>query len=61
MSVITVLFVLALLGVLTWAITNYIPMPSAIKNLIIVVAVIVGILYVMQIFGVHLPHVPSAK
>lgn len=64
MSVITLLVALALLGVVAWALVTYVSMPAAIKNLIVIVAVVVGVLYVLNAFGIGLPNlptVPSAK
>lgn len=55
MSVIVLLLMLALLGVITWAIVTYIPMPAGIRTLIIIVAVVAGVLYVLSAFGVGMP------
>lgn len=65
MSLLTLLLVLILIGVVLWAVTNYIPMPPAIKNLILIVGVIVAVVYCLNAFGVlgrvsHVP-VPSVK
>lgn len=38
-------------GVVLWIVNAYIPMPSAIKSLLNLVAVIILILYVLQFFG----------
>lgn len=52
MSVLSLLLVLALLGVVTWALVTFLPMPSNIKMLIVIVAGIIGVLYVLSAFGV---------
>lgn len=49
---ISLILSIALVGLLVWAITTYVPMPSAIKNLIIVVAVVLLVFYVLQVLGV---------
>lgn len=49
---ISLILVLALAGLLVWAITNFIPMPPQFKTLIIVVAVVCALLYVLAAFGV---------
>lgn len=48
---ISLILVLAAIGLIAWLITNFIPMPPQIKTLIIVVCVIVSLLYVLQAFG----------
>ena len=57
------LLVLAVIGVIAWAVTTYIPMPQGIKTLIIIVAVVCACIYVLNAFGVHLPNpgVPRLK
>ncbi len=63
MSVLTLLLVLALLGAGAWLLITYVPMPSGIRSLIIVVVVVIGILYVLKAFGIGLPNlqVPTVK
>ena len=51
-----VILTLALVGLVVWLITTYIPMPAPIKTLITVVVVILLILWLMQVFG--FPDVP---
>lgn len=43
MSLITFILVAALIGLLTWAVTNYLPMPAGVKN-VIVAAVVIGLI-----------------
>lgn len=52
MTVLSLLFVLALIGLVTWALVTFIPMPGNIKTIIVVVAGIIAILYVLSAFGV---------
>lgn len=62
---ITLIVTLAVVGLLVWLITTYIPMPPAFKTTIIVVSVICVVLYVLQAFGVmghaHDISVPQIK
>lgn len=51
MSLISILISIALVGLLVWAITKLIPMPEKFKNLIYVVAVVVVVLWLLQVFG----------
>ena len=52
MSLIALLLILTLIGLLAWSITTFVPMPSNIRTLIIVVCGIVAILYVLSAFGI---------
>lgn len=63
MSLIVLMLVLAVLGVITWAIVTFIPMPQGIKTLIVIVAVVAGVLYALNAFGVGLQsfQVPRIK
>lgn len=48
---ITLLITLAVIGFVVWLLITYVPMPSVMKNVIIVVAVIIVLLYLLRIFG----------
>lgn len=52
MSLIGLIIVLAIIGLIVWAVTTFIPMPQNIKTLIVVVAGIVALLYVLSAFGI---------
>ncbi len=56
MSIIYLMLVLAVIGVVAWALVTYIPMPSGMKTLIVVVAVVCGVLYALNMFGIGLPN-----
>lgn len=51
MSIIQIVIVLAIIGVILWLITTYIPMPPPFKTVIIVVAVLCLCLWLLNIFG----------
>jgi hypothetical protein len=52
MSILTVILVIALVGVLLWAINTYLPMQQGIKTLLNVVVVLVLIIWLLKAFGV---------
>lgn len=49
---ITLILMIALMGLVVWAVTTYVPMPAPFKTAIYVVAVILLVLYVLQVFGI---------
>lgn len=51
MSLISLIVALAVLGVIIWVITQYIPMDARIKNLIIIIAVIFIAVWFLQEMG----------
>lgn len=51
MPLLTVLIVLVVIGVILWLINTYIPMDRKIKNILNAVAVIVVIVWLLQVFG----------
>ncbi len=63
MSIVMLLLVLAVIGVVAWALTTYVPMPQAVKTVIIVVAVIACVLYAFSAMGIKVPSpvVPQIK
>ena len=52
---ITLILMLALLGFLTYCIITYIPMPDIFQKAIVVIAVVLVILYLIQLFNFDLP------
>ena len=51
MDLVSLVVTLVIVGVLLWAINNYIPMDSKIKSILNVVVVIVVVLWLLQGFG----------
>ncbi len=51
MPLVNLLIVLALVGFVVWLITTYIPMPSQVRTLIIVVAVLIMCIWVLGLLG----------
>ncbi|MGF1614973.1 MAG: Thivi_2564 family membrane protein [Gammaproteobacteria bacterium] len=52
MPLIQLVVVLVVLGVLLWAINNYIPMDATIKKIVNVVVILVAILFILSAFGI---------
>ncbi len=51
MGLLELILVVALAGMIVWAITTMIPMPEQFKKAIIVIAVIGLVIYILQSFG----------
>ncbi len=52
MPLMNLIIILVVVGVILWAINNYIPMQANIKKILNVVVVIVVILFVLNAFGI---------
>jgi len=52
MPLVQLVVALIVVGVLLWAVNNYIPMDSKIKQILNVVVVIAVVLWLLQVFGV---------
>ena len=52
MSLLQLVITLIVLGVLLWAINNYIPMDATIKKILNVVIVLVAVLFILSAFGI---------
>lgn len=48
---ITLIVTLAVIGLVVWLITTYIPMPDLFKRVIYIIAVICVVFYLLQVFG----------
>ena len=51
MPLLSVLFVLIIVGVVLWAVNKYIPMDYKIKNILNIVVVILVIVWLLKVFG----------
>ena len=51
MDLISVVIVLAVVGVILWLLTTYVPMDPAIKKIIVAVVIIVVVLWLLNAFG----------
>lgn len=58
---ISLLITIALVGLIVWLITQYIPMPPVFKTAITVVAAVVVILWLMRVLGVGDLPVPRLR
>jgi hypothetical protein len=52
MPLLTLIFVIVLVGVLLWAVNSFIPMDSKVRSILNAVVVIVLVLWLLQAFGV---------
>ncbi len=52
-NLVGILITIALVGLIVWALTYFIPMPEKFKTLIYVIAGIVVLLYVLNAFGIY--------
>ena len=52
MPLVNLVVVLIVVGVLLWAVNNYIPMDSKIKQILNIVVVIAVVLWLLDVFGV---------
>ena len=51
MPIMLLILWLALIGLVVWAVTTYIPMPAQIRTLIIIVAVVLIVIWLIQLTG----------
>lgn len=51
MSLVLIVVVLAVVGVLVWAVVTYVPMPPAFRTLIIAITAIASVVWVLQSSG----------
>ena len=51
MPLVQLVVVLIVIGVLLWAVNNYIPMDGKIKQILNIVVVIAVVLWLLQVFG----------
>jgi hypothetical protein len=51
MPIIMLVVWLALIGLAVWLVTTYIPMPDAIKKLIVIAVVVLVVLWLIQLTG----------
>lgn len=52
MPVISLIIIIALIGVLMWAVNKYVPMAPNIKTLLNIVVVVVLVFWVLSLFGI---------
>lgn len=51
-TLLSIIVVLLVGGILIWAIQKYLPIDPVIKNIVCFIVVLIGVVYVLQIFGV---------
>jgi len=60
MPIFTLILVLVIIGVIMWAINQYIPMSAGIKKILNIAVIIAVILWLLSVFGV-LPNVANIR
>jgi hypothetical protein len=63
MDIIMLLVLLALIGLLAWALSTYVPMPAGMARLIQIAAIVIGVLILLQALGLlpSLGRVPTLR
>ncbi len=51
MSILTILLVIVVVGVVLWAINQYVPMAPPIKNLLNIVIILILVVWLLSAFG----------
>jgi hypothetical protein len=52
MSLLTVIFVIVLVGVLLWALNQFIPMDSKVRSILNAVVVLLLVFWLLDVFGI---------
>ena len=57
MSLISLIILIVVVGVLLWAINEFIPMDAKIKNILNIVVIIALVLYILSLFSGYFPNI----
>lgn len=57
MSLISLIILIVVVGVLLWAINEFIPMDAKIKNVLNIVVVVALVLYILSLFSGYFPNI----
>lgn len=52
---ISLVLTIALVGFIVWALTTYVPMPPPFRTAIVVLAVVLLVIYLLQVLGLDVP------
>jgi hypothetical protein len=55
MALLQLLIWVAILGLIAWAVLRIVPMPDAIRTVVIVIVALIALLLVLQAFGLGVP------
>jgi len=55
MSVLYIILVIAVVGLLLWALNTYVPMQSTVRSILNLVVVVLLIVWLLQVFGLISP------
>jgi hypothetical protein len=51
MPVIEIIIVIAIVGVILWAVNQYVPMAAPVKNVLNIVVIIILVIWLLRVFG----------
>jgi hypothetical protein len=52
MPIFTLIFILAVIGVILWAVTTYLPMEPHIKKILVIAVVVAVVIWLASVFGI---------
>lgn len=52
MPLLTLIIVIAVVGVILWLITTYIPMQPTVKRILVAVVIFILVIWLLQVFGI---------
>ena len=61
MDLLSLIIVLAVVGVLLWAVNQFIPMDAKIKQILNIVVVIAVVLWLLSLFSGYFPHIKVGR
>jgi hypothetical protein len=57
MDLLSLIILLAVIGVLLWAVNTYLPMEPRIKQILNVVVIIAVVVFILSLFSGYFPHI----
>lgn len=60
MPLLTLIIVIAVVGVILWLITTYIPMQPTVKRILVAVVIFILVIWLLQVFGI-LDHLNTVR
>ncbi len=58
MPIISVIVILAVIGLLMWLVNSYLPMAEPWKKILNIVAIVITVLWLLSVFGIFTGNVP---
>lgn len=60
MPLLTLIIVIAVVGVILWLITTYLPMQPTVKRILVAVVIFILVIWLLQVFGI-LDHLNTVR